>query len=874
MARRIISIILIIFTYSYIFSQETKRIEKFSVEKNEAEVADSLRMKSDTTSSDSVSNKLIKVKVEYSSEDSLVFDVTESKAFLYNNAFVKRENTELKSGFVQMNSNEKTLFAKALSDTSETGKPDFKDGGENFTSNTIKYNYVTKKGIITDIVTKSDQGYILGGTTKKQGSGHVHVCDGRYTTCDHTHDPHFYIKLRKAKVIPNDKIVTNKAQLYIMDVPTPLIIPFGFFPNTSRTRSGILIPKFKDEQTRGLSFTGGGYYFAISDYFDMTLTSELFVRGSWGANLATRYKKRYRYDGNFTYNYNKIIVGDEDVPSDYSETTTYKILWRHTQDAKANPSSNFSANVNYSSSNYNTHNILQPTAILNSQVSSSISYSKRWPGTPFSMSLSSSAQQNTQTKMVNVSLPTATFNMSKIMPFKNEKRVGKARWYEKIGITYNAQMQNTANASEDAVFNPDSLDYYRSGFKHSVPLSVSLKALKYFTISPSLNYNGIFYNKSINKEWDEDLNRAVVTDTINKFYHAYSLDPNLSISFNPKFFGMFSFISKRSKVKAIRHVVSPSVSLSLKPKSMSGNYYETYDQVTVDSKTGEKTITPVEYSIFEQNIYGTPTRSDKSGSVNFSLKQNLEMKIRKDVTDTTEAKENFKKIKLIDNLNFSTGYNIYADSLNWSPISMSASTRLFDKININMSANMDQYMINKATGQKINKLVWSEGNLPKLRSASLSTGLQFPMKTSGSGKGKNESDNDKNNPAPNINNEYNYFDAPWTLGFNYSMNYSNNYLVAEQRYKSNFRHNLQMNGTLKLTKNTDIRVNSGYNFETEELTHTSITISRDLHCWNMNFTWVPMGTNRNFMFLITVKAAMLQDLKWEKRKTRYDYEEF
>ncbi|RLD62744.1 MAG: LPS-assembly protein LptD, partial [Bacteroidetes bacterium] len=623
--------------------------------------------------------------IDYSASDSIIFLRSANKLYLYKNAQISYKDVELKADYIELDLEKNEVYATGILDSLKKiiGKPIFKQGSEEFESEKIIYNFKTEKGLIKGVFSKQSGGYLHSETTKKLPTNEICVKNGKYTTCNLEH-PHFYIALTKAKVIPDDKIVSGPAYLVIEDIPLYVVgIPFGFFPNTKSRKSGVLIPTYGEEKRRGFYLRNGGWYFGISDYFDLSIRGDIYSKGTWQANVRSRYKKRYKFSGNVDVSYSDLVVSEPGL-SDYMKTKQYKVLWRHSQDPKASPNSNFSANVNLGSSSYDKYSSNNNAAYLKNTTQSSVHYDKTFPGTPFNFSANFNHSQNSIDSIVNLTLPEMTFNMKRIFPFKVKNNAGKTKWFEKIGISYSSNLKNTVSVKDTSLFSHKTLDEFKYGIVHKVPVSTSFKLLKYFTVSPSLNYTERWYFTYLNKYINE-ADTTLVTDTLNGFNRVFDYSYNAAL--NTQIYGMYQF--KKSFVKAIRHRITPSVTLSYRP-DFSNEKWGYYKKDPLDST---KT-----YSVYSNGIYSAPG-SGKSGLVNFNVANNIEMKIKSKKDTVTGT----KKIVLIENLSFSTSYNMLADSLRWSKIRISGRTKLFKRLDINYSANLDPYILKSdSTGNMVN----------------------------------------------------------------------------------------------------------------------------------------------------------------------------
>jgi len=819
--------------------------------------------------------------IDYEADDSLIFDLENDKVYLYGNGFVTYQDIELRAAYIELDRARDVVFAMGTLDSlgREIGKPVFKDGSESFESKTLTYNFKTKKGIIQGVITEQEGGYLHSGITKKHENGEIHVKNGKYTTCD-LENPHFYVALTKAKVIPDDKIVSGPAYLVMADIPLPIALPFGFFPNQKSRSSGILIPEYGEERNRGFFFRNGGYYLALSDYFDARITGDIYTRGTWGVSLGSNYRVRYRFNGNLRARYYMNVSGEKELP-DYTKKTDYSITWSHSQDPKSNPSRTFNANVNMSSSSFDRNHSFNANDYLTNTKQSSISYSKRWAGSPFNLSASMNHRQNSQTNSVDLNLPKMNFNMNRIYPLKRKNRTGKSKWYENIELSYKAMLDNQIKTTDSLLFTSAVWDDMKNAFKHDIPLSTQIRPFNSFYVSPSLQYSGVLYSKHIEKRWEENYYDAeldstyatLITDTIRGLRYAHSYLPTISLGLNPKIYGMYVFKNPNSRIEAVRHVMTPSVSFSYTP-DMTGVSPDYYRTVQVDTLGNMR-----EYSLFEQEIYRTPTLPGRSGSVNIRLSNNIEMKVR----STSDTAQTSKKVKILENLSFSTNYNLFADSLKWSPITMSGRTRLANKVDLTFGGTFDPYALSE-DGRKINKAELTEtGKLARLTrfnfsiNASLNSRAQespaeepgtrqsIPEGIPGSKLGiPMENDEEGGVPQEFYTGEYVDFSIPWNLSLRYNYNYTNTGMRKRVTQTFNF------SGNVSLTEKWKIGFSSGYDFKSNKLTYTSVNIYRDLHCWEMRLSWIPIGYHQSYSFQINVKSAILKDLKYEKRKSWYD----
>ncbi len=792
----------------------------------------------------------LKSKVHYTADDSIRFEIANEKVFLYGNARVTYEDIEMTAAYMEVNWLTKILFAKGTTDSvgAPSGLPVFKQNEDQFTAEVVTYNFETKKGKIKEVQTKQGDGYVHGETIKRIDENTYFIWKGAYTTCDLPH-PHYSISSNKLKVIQNNKIITGPAYLVIEDVPTPLAIPFGYFPTRKGRAAGILFPSYGESGRLGFFLKDGGYYFGLGDVVDFAVTGDIYSLGSWGLKLNSAYANRYHYGGNVSLSYSEIKESEKELP-DYRLNKDFFIRWNHRQDPKARPTSVFSANVNAGSSNFYQNNISSANNYLSNTFQSSVSWSKIWPGKPYNFSSSLSHSQNTITNDISLSLPVTNFSVNRIYPLKRKVTVGSEKWYEKIGVSYQNNFQNSIQTKDSLLFERGTEEQFRYGMSHAIPVSTSFKALKYFTVSPSITYNEKWYMKTIRKNYSA-INDSVITDTISGF--RATRDFQFSASMNTRLYGMVQM--KKGKIAAIRHVLSPTLSYTYRP-DFSEPKFNAYKNYQSDSFG---TIT--QYSIYETGIFGGPP-SGKYGVISLNLDNNLEMKTRS-VTDTAV---NLRKIKIFESLSGNVSYNTAIDSLNWSNINISGRTTLFERLNLNFSGSFDPY-ITDSIGRKINQSEWDENNrLARLVNTSFTVGYALnnqqttEPKTSTKG---SESELERINRRPQ---DYVDFTIPFNIVINYSFSYSRVGLLEET-----INQTLNFNGDVSLTPKWKITFNSGYDFSAKDLSYTSLGIYRDLHCWEMRINWVPFGQQENYYFQINVKSSILQDLKLTKKNDIYDF---
>ena len=793
--------------------------------------------------SSQIQNNFFDDEIKQFAEDSLKLSIDGKKAFLYGNAKIEYQKTTITASYIEINWDKNTIYASFTTDSakSKIGIPVFTEENESFKAEEMTYNFKTKKCSVKKITTKEGEGYILGKTVKKVSDDVFYLHKGDYTTCD-AEKPHFSIRANKIKIIPGKKIITGPAYLSFFRIPTPLIFPFGYFPNNDKKSSGLIIPSYGESANMGFFLKDGGYYLTLSEKMDLSLKSDIYTQGSWNVKSHLRYNNRYKYNGNFNLSYGNMKNSYVGFP-DYSEKKDFNIKWSHKQDQKANPSLTFSANVEAGSSTYHRNNSYDDNEYLKNTMSSNINLSKSWNDGFFNnLNLSLRHSQNTSNKNISLTLPDVSLNSKRVYPLKLIGNSAKTQWYDKISIQYGMNTKNTISTTDSLLFTKNSLSKFRNGMTHNIPISSSIKVLKYFTLTPSFNLTERWYLNRIEKTWNSN-DSTLTTDTISKFTRAH--DYNLSTGLNTKIYGLVEF--KKSKIAGIRHVMSPNISFTYNP-DFSDEKYDYYKTVQIN-ENGETQ----NYSIMENGIYGSPSNRE-SGTINFSLGNILDMKIRNN-KDTVET---FKKIKLIESLGISSSYNIFSDSLNFSNIRLNARTRLLNILDITFSSDYDPYVTNTDRTNRINQFELSTNKrLARLKSFTTSIGLSINDKSF-------SADKDENNDEKKEEDENRDFYAiPWDLSANYSLTYDKGHNIAAF---ADTTQSLTFSGNLKITKNWKIGFRSGYDFDEKELTYSSVDIYRDLHCWEMLFHWIPLGYHQSYTLTIRVKAAALRDLKYEKKK--------
>lgn len=833
----------------------------------------------DSTLTDSIVPKkdLLESIVTYHADDYTTFNQKKQKLYLYNNAKIDYGDMNITSGSIVIDYTKNTVYAKGITDSIEgyTQKPVFTQGNNVVEPDSIIFNTESKKALIFNSKTEQGDGTVIAEITKKENDSVYFLKNAKYTTADNLEDPEYYIKLRKAKVVPGKKIVTGLANLFIYDVPTPLGLPFGFFPQSDKQTSGVILPSFGEQNDRGFFLQNGGYYFAINDYVDLAVIGDYYTNGSYGMRLESTYSKRYKFRGNLGFRYENIINSERGFP-DYSRSTIYNLRWSHSQDTKANPNSRFSASVNLGSSTYYRSSVNQVNtgAFLNNTLSSSVSYSKSFQGEPqVNFSVTATHSQNTNTETINMTLPTFQGSVGRMYPFVS-KSGSKKGILQNINLQYSVRGENRIQTTDSLFFKKEMFNDAKAGFQHAIPLSTNFKVFKYFSLSASTNFNEVWTFKTVDKSFDP-IERKEVTETINGFdsFRTY----NFSTSIGTTVYGMFNFEKegKDPKIKAIRHVIRPSISYNINPAF--DKYYDSYEVISADGLT----TSDIEFSRFDGGVFGAPNKNFSS-AMGISVSNNIEAKVRD--KDSTATKP--KKIVLLNNLNFSTSYNFSGDSLQWSPVRMSGGTQFFDnKMSVNFGATLDPYALDN-NNKKINQFnIDNGGSFFRLTSANLTASWSLSSKK-GNNKEKDKnidenlrsggraddlfgisedfanqqisSDKDEEEKPPS---EFYNYKIPWNLRLAYAVNYSNS-----RRQNEISSHSLMFSGDLELSSKWSVGASSGYDLKNAGFTYTQLRFERDLLSWRMNFSWVPFSSRSSWNFFIGIKSSILKDLKYEKRR--------
>lgn len=802
-------------------------------------------------------------RIDYSAEDSLTFFLDNKDVFLYNKAKIDYDKMKLESGFMTVNFDTKTLFAEGVKDSTDTivQAPIFKEGNAEYKSKELKYNFDTKQGIISNVFTKESDGYLHGEKVKKKDDSTMYISSGMFTTCDNEEHPHFGISFSKAKAITDDKIVTGPAWFSLMEIPLPVGIPFAYFPFTDGKKSGFLMPSYGNAANRGYYLRNIGWYFAINDYIDLALRGDIYTNLSYAVNISSSYFKRYKYRGSIEFRYEDNHTGLKNTPS-YSSSSDFKFRWTHSQEAKSHPYRTFSANVNLVSSKFNQYTT-NVSDYFNNTTTSSIAFSTRF-GSAWSFTANLGESYNVNSGAISLDLPSMTLSSIQFYPFRKKKSSGKRKWYEDISFSYRANLINTIDTYDSLLTSSDLIKNFRNGIMHSIPISSNVKILKHLNWTNSISYTERWYTNSLSKTYNPETD-LIDKDTIYGFIA--NRNANFTSSINTRLYGMFTF--KKGFIKAVRHVINPSISFNYTPdfSEPSLGFYDFYTD-----KEGKR----VYYSKTENGVFGSPPQG-ASGVINFSLGNNLEMK----VPDKNDTVEGMRKIVLLEAFNISSGYDLAKDSINWQPLRLTARTTLFKKLLINFSAAYTPYVLNEK-GALTNELLWhKEGRLFQKQNSQWTLNLNWNLNSKAN---NNQTTGDYHSPTemqyspfsnPNeILSENVDFSIPWnlTLGVNYSR--LSSYIVSIAGYQTNQSATLTARGDLNLTSKWKIGFSSGYDFINKDFTYTSIDFYRDLHCWEMRMNWIPFGPRQGWNFSISVKAPMLQDLKYEKRndfRNRMEY---
>ena len=847
----------------------------------------------------------IDAPVQYVANDSLVYEGASGMAYLFGESNVKYEDMDLKSEEIYMCLDSSLVHARGGKDSTgvDFGTPVFVMGKDTYETDSMSFNFKTKKGLISNVYTEQDDGFLTSELSKRNSKGELFLQHGRYTTCDDPH-PDFYIAMSRAKVTPGKKAVMGPAYLVVADVPLPLAIPYGFFPFSKSYSSGLIMPTYGDETERGFYLRDGGYYFAISDKIDLKVLGEIYTKGSWGLSAASNYKKRYRYSGSFFASYQNTINGEKNMP-DYSKQTSFKIQWSHRQDAKANPFRTLSASVNFATSSYERNNLTSmynPQSYSQTTRTSSVSMSNTFSSIGMTLSTTMNLSQNMRDSTISMTLPDLNISISRFYPFKRKKMAGKERWYEKISMSYTGQLSNSITTKEDKLLHSSLSRDWRNGMQHSIPVSGNFTLFNYLNINPSINFTDRMYLNKINRSWDEAAQKEV-TDTIDGFYNIYNW--SMSVSASTKLYIFYTPWRKLfgDKIKTIRHVFTPQVSFNYAPDFSSSRYgyYETYQKTDANGN-----VSLVEYSPYSNGLYGVPGKG-KTGSLSVDISNNIEMKIKSDADSTGE-----KKISLIDELGASMSYNFATDIRPLSDLSTRLRLKLTKSYTLNLNAVFASYAYeldeNGRPYLSNTKTLWGMGKFGRFQG--MSQNISYTLDNTKVGnffkwlrgekvdkkKGSNLDDEDEEDEFNRETNEdddmqrgqrgarkenagkaetdedgYMKFSIPWSLSFGYGIsmreNTGGNFNYDKMRYPYKFTQTLNCSGNIRLSDGWNISFSSGYDFENKKISMTTASLGRDLHCFNMSCQLV-LAPYTSYNFSFRCNAATLTDaLKYDKRSS-------
>ena len=851
--------------------------------------------------------------VEFSANDSLIYEAGTGMAHLFGSAQVKYQNMELQSEKIYMCLDSSLVHATGAIDTTThqlKGTPVFKMGSDTYENDTMAFNFKTKKGLIQQVYTQQEDGYLTSELAKRGANGELYLQHGKYTTCDDPH-PDFYLALSRAKVRPGKDVVFGPAYMVVCDVPIPLAVPYGFFPFTKSYSSGFIMPTYGDETERGFYLRDGGYYFAISDMMDLKLIGEIYTKGSWGISGASNYRRRYKYSGSVYASYQNTINGEKNMP-DYVKQTSFKIQWSHRQDAKANPYSNLSASVNFATSSYERNNLTSmynPQAMTQSTRTSSVSYSTGFSSIGLNISTTMNLNQNMRDSTISMTLPDLNISVSRFYPFKRKKQVGKERWYEKISMSYTGQFSNSITSKESELLDKNLIKDWKNGMQHSIPIQSNFTILGYLNLNPSLNITDRTYSHKVMQSWDSQA-QTVVNDTTYGFYNVYNW--NMALSASTKLYG--TYIPSRKlfgdKIYAIRHVLTPQVSFTYAPDFSASRYgyYETYQRTNADG-----TVSLVEYSPYAGQLYSPPGKG-KTGSISVSLSNNVEMKLHTD-NDSVD----FKKVSLIDEFSLSGSYNLAATVRPLSNINTNLRLKLTKSYTFNVNAVFASYVyeadsVGATPHESEHTTYWQQGKLGRFQGMSQNLsytidntkvanlfkwlrGERTDKKDKNKKNGRHDDDDEddydtgtetnldtdleagkhgakKENAGKAETDEDGYmtFSLPWSLSFGYGVTMREDTDVKKfnynsMRYPYKFTQNLNFSGNIRISDGWNISFSSGYDFESKKISMTTASLSRDLHCFNMSCS-VVLAPYTSYNFSFRCNASTLTDaLKYDKRSS-------
>lgn len=824
------------------------------------------------------SKSFIDYDIIYTAEDSIPKSIDGSIIELYNKAVIEYGEMKIEAGYIRIEFDKSEIYATGLADS--TGKieqkPLFTEKGKTYRSDDMRYNFNTGKARINKMITQEGEGFLHGEKIKKTGSAAFYVKDASYTTCSHEH-PHFAIHTPKAKVIPGEKVVTQFAYLELLGVPTPLMLPFGFFPTTDKRKSGILIPSYGSSQFRGYFLQNGGFYWAANDYFDLSLTGDIYTKGGFGLQTASSYKKRYRYSGSLSARYNLLRFGEEEfrpfVNGAYDNRSDFNVSWNHQQDPKANPFYRFSANVNIATTQFYQVTSINPDLVLQNRLNSSISFSRRWANKPYNLNVALNHSQNNQSKELTLTLPQVNFAVNRFFPFKSEGGIsGKKNWYEEIGISYTTNAKNQIQTRMDKPIFTETVfrDSSRMGIQHNIPIAANYKVFKFFVLNPSINFTERWYPNKLKYGFNEETNRQEIVDTVSGFFA--NRDFNASANLSTKVYGLWRY---QGFIKAVRHVMTPRIGLSYRP-DFSDPFWGYFEEVQSDTLGNTTLVNP-----YARGVYGSAS-AGRQGNINFGVQNTLEAKIRSDKDST-----GVQKVKILERLSLNGSYNMAAEEFQMSTISVAASSTIFNNfVNINYNATLDPYAFDGESNRRINEFNIDNGSgLFRVTSQRFTLGSRldanrFKKDKKKDKEGETVTEEEKSRQAQQASalgiteGDVDYyrlpgyvdFTVPWSLNLNYNLSFSKPGVE-----EATINQSVSLSADLDLSKGWKIGFRTGYDLKANDFTFTTFDFHRDLHCWDLSCTWVPFGFQQSYMLTIRVKSSILQDLKLQRNRGVGDF---
>lgn len=866
----------------------------------------------DTTQKDKVAPDTIKRSksaldepVQFTASDSLTYDFITSRANFYGDSKMNYLNMELQADYITMSLDSALVHANSRTDEEgkEVGRPVFKMGSDEYEPDSISYNFKSGKAFISNVYTEQGEGFLISSESKRDSTGVTYFRDGKYTTCDAPH-PHFYLRLTRGKMRPDEDVVFGPAYLVVEDVPLPLALPYGFFPFTKSYSSGFIMPTYGDETNRGFYLRDGGYYLALSDKMDMKVLGEIYTKGSWGLSVNSNYKKRYRFNGNFLISYQNSVEGEKNMP-DYAVSKSFKVTWRHSQDSKANPAQSFSASVNFATSSYERNNLTSmynPESLTQSTRTSSVSYSRTFSSIGLTLAGTFNLAQNMRDSTLAVTLPSLNITLQRFYPFKRKKMVGAERWYEKIALSYTGTLSNSITAKEKEIMHKSLVNDWKNGMRHQIPISASFTVANYINITPSFNFTDRTYTNRVMQYWDQE-NQKVQQKTETGFYNVFNY--NMSVSANTKLYGMYYPLPwfGGKKISAIRHVFTPSVSFSYAP-DFGSSHYGFWDTYVKTDKDGNVTSEPVWFSPYSSGMYGTVSRG-KTGSVTFDVGNNVEMKLYTDKDST-----GYKKVSIIDELGASMSYNMAAKSRPWSDLNMRVRLKLTKSYTFSLNAMFATYAYEQTADGRIqlsdHVTEWSKGRFGRFQGMSQNLSYTFNNQTfsklfgkdrkknnTNGGRGEDDEDDDEDETDSEMQNVdpdraksknstekqqtgvdedgYLKFTLPWSFSVSYGVSMRENTAgqinLKRMRYGYKLTHTLNFSGNVRIAEGWNINFSSGYDFNYKKLSMTTASLSRDLHCFSMSCSMV-ISPYRSFNFTFACNASTLADaLRWKKQSS-------